>query len=303
MGFRLIMIENDVSIRLKLDNLIIRKEEKDIWIPIEDISVLIIDNRKITLTARMLCSLAAHNVGVIFCNQEHLPIGFYSSYDNHSRISKAIHFQIDASDKYYDELWQSIVRAKIKNQQRVLEKLHKNSDVIILLSQFYEEVLVGDTTNREAHAAKVYFNELMGCSFSRGNEDLLLNAGLDYGYAIMRSYLAKLCVGYGLNSQLGIHHRNEYNRFNLVDDMIEPFRPFVDYFAYFLLKDEKYFKGEHRHQLVNLLNHKIVYKQRKMFLCNAMEEYVSNVASEIAGKKNTLEFPDVTQYLGELDEI
>lgn len=180
-----------------------------------------------------------------------------------------------------------------------MEKLNKNPNVIKLLNQFCEEVCIGDTTNREAHAAKVYFNELMECSFSRGNEDILLNSGLDYGYAIFRSYLAKLCVGYGLNSQLGIHHRNEYNRFNLVDDLIEPFRPFVDYFTYFLLREEEYFTGEHRRRLVNLLNHKIFYKEKKMFLCNAMEEYVSNIASEIAGKGNKIEFPDVNQYLGE----
>lgn len=303
MGFRLVIIENDVSIRLKLDNLVIQKEEKEIWIPVDDISVLIIDNRKITFTARMMCSLAAHNVGVIFCDQEHLPIGFFSSYDNYSRISKSIHYQIDATDEYYNVLWKSIVQAKIRNQKKVLEKLHKNENVIKSLERFCGEVEKGDVTNREAHAAKIYFNELMGCSFSRGNEDLLLNAGLDYGYAIFRSYLAKLCVGYGLNSQLGIHHRNEYNRFNLVDDMIEPFRPFVDYFAYVLLEKEDYFMGEHRHQLVNLLNHKVIYKHKKMFLCNAMEEFVANVAADISGKKNSLEFPDVEKYLGEMDEI
>lgn len=299
MGFRLVMIENDVSIKLKLDNLIIQRDEKSLWIPIEDISIILIDNMKTTLTSRILCALAEHNVGIIFCNQEHLPIGFYSSYDNHSRISKSIHYQINSSKEYYNILWKFIVKAKINNQKKVLEKLNKNPNVIKLLNQFCEEVCIGDTTNREAHAAKVYFNELMECSFSRGNEDILLNSGLDYGYAIFRSYLAKLCVGYGLNSQLGIHHRNEYNRFNLVDDLIEPFRPFVDYFTYFLLREEEYFTGEHRRRLVNLLNHKIFYKEKKMFLCNAMEEYVSNIASEIAGKGNKIEFPDVNQYLGE----
>lgn len=303
MGFRVVMIENEVSIRIKLDNLIIRKDEKDLWIPIDDISVLIIDNMNITMTTRMLYSLASHNVGVIFCNQEHLPIGFYSSYDNHSRISKVIHYQIEASEEYYDTLWQSIVRAKIQNQRRVLERLDKSIEAIELLNQFCDEVTVGDITNREAHAAKVYFNALMGCSFSRGNEDILLNSGLDYGYSVVRSYLAKLCVGYGLNSQLGIHHKNEYNRFNLVDDLIEPFRPFIDYFAYSLLEHEEYFKGEHRRQLVNLLNHKLIYKRKKMFLCNALEEYVSNIAAEIAGKENKLSFPNVKKYLGELDEI
>lgn len=303
MGFRIIMIENEASISIKLDNLIIEKDDKKLWIPIDDISLIIIDNLKTTLTSRMLSLLAAHNVGLIFCNHEHLPIGFYCSYDNHSRISKTIHYQINAGTEYYNQLWQLIVQAKITNQYKVLKLLGKNPDMVIQLKNFCKDVTEGDITNREAHAAKVYFNELMGCSFSRGNDELLLNSGLDYGYAIFRSYLAKLCVGYGLNSQLGIHHKNEYNRFNLVDDLIEPFRPFVDYYTYSLLKNEEYFKIEHRHKLVNLLNHKILYNKKKMFLCNVMEEYVSNIASCIIKKQLETEFPDIQQYLGEPDEI
>lgn len=303
MGFRIIMIENEASISIKLDNLIIEKDDKKLWIPIDDISLIIIDNLKTTLTSRMLSLLAAHNVGLIFCNHEHLPIGFYCSYDNHSRISKTIHYQINAGTEYYNQLWQLIVQAKITNQYKVLKLLGKNPNMVIQLKNFCKDVTEGDITNREAHAAKVYFNELMGYSFSRGNDELLLNSGLDYGYAIFRSYLAKLCVGYGLNSQLGIHHKNEYNRFNLVDDLIEPFRPFVDYYTYSLLKNEEYFKIEHRHRLVNLLNHKILYNKKKMFLCNVMEEYVSNIASCIIKKQLETEFPDIQQYLGEPDEI
>ncbi len=303
MGFRIIVIENETSISMKLDNLIIEKDDKKLWIPVDDISLIIIDNLKITLTSRMLSLLAVHNVGVIFCNHEHLPIGFYCSYDNHSHISKTIHYQINAGTEYYNQLWQLIVQAKIINQYKVLEILGKNADTVVQLKNFCKNVTEGDITNREAHAAKVYFNELMGCSFSRGNDELLLNSGLNYGYAIFRSYLAKLCVGYGLNSQLGIHHKNEYNRFNLADDLIEPFRPLVDYYAYLLLKNEEYFKIEHRHKLVNLLNHKILYNKKKMFLCNAMEEYVSNIASCIIKKQLQTEFPDIQQYLGEPDEI
>ena len=303
MGFRIIIIESETIISIKLGNLIIEKEDKKLWIPIDDISVIIIDNLKTTLTSRMLCLLAEHNTGVIFCNHEHLPIGFYCSYDNHSHISKTIQYQINAGTIYYNKLWQLIVQAKIINQYKVLKLFNKNPSAITQLKTFCEEVTEGDTTNREAHAAKVYFNTLMGCSFSRGNDELLLNSGLNYGYAIFRSYLAKSCVSYGLNSQLGIHHRNEFNRFNLVDDLIEPFRPFVDYYAYLLLKDEKYFKIEHRHKLVNLLNHKIIYTKKKMFLCNAMEEYVSGIASCISKKQMEIIFPDIEQYLGEPDEI
>lgn len=299
----MVLVENEVSIQIKLNNLIIRKEEKDIWIPVDDITLLVIDNMKITVTTRMLSFLAEHNVAVVFCNQEHLPIGFYSSYDNHSRISKTIKYQINASSEFYDEIWKEIIQAKIRNQKNVLVRLEKDKKIISAIEKYYEEVDAGDSKNREAHVAKIYFNELMGCTFSRGNEDILLNSGLDYGYAIIRSYLAKLCVGYGLNTQLGIHHRNEYNRFNLVDDLMEPFRPFVDYFAYCILQDEKYFKGEHRRQLVNLLNHYLVYHNKKMYLCNALEEYVANVAAVIAGRKGELIFPDIMQYKGEMDEI
>ena len=303
MGFRVVLIENEVNIRVKLDNLVIKKNEKDIWLPIDDISVLIIDNLQITLSARMLCTLAAHNVGVIFCNQQHMPIGYYSSYDNHSRIAKGLESQINRSKEFYDVLWQKIVRHKIANQAKVLQKLEKSERVVQSLHTFMEEVTEGDAANREAHAAKIYFNELMGTTFSRGNEDILLNSGLNYGYAVFRSYLAKLCVGYGLNSQLGIHHHNEYNRFNLVDDFIEPFRPFVDYYAYGLLDGEEFFTMEHRHKLVNLLNNKVVYKKKKMYLCNVMEEFVSNMAAYIGGKETELEFPDVDFYVGEEDEI
>ena len=138
-------------------------------------------------------------------------------------------------------MWADIVRAKLINQAQVIKILNKSSQAYENIKSFAEGVLEGDPTNRESHGAKVYFNELMGRSFSRGNPDILLNSGLDYGYTIIRSYLARLCVGYGLNSQLGIHHRNEYNRFNLVDDMIEPIRPIVDLYIYNLMKDENFF--------------------------------------------------------------
>lgn len=303
MGFRIVFIENEVELKVKLDTLVIRKDNKDIFIPIDDISMLVIDSLQIKITTRLFCILASHNVGIILCNQEHMPIGYYSSYDNHSRISKSIKYQINKSEEFYGRLWCDIVRAKIENQANVLDRLDKDRNVIENIHIFGDAVTEGDTTNREAHAAKIYFNELMGTSFSRGNDDILINSGLDYGYAILRSFLAKCCVSYGLNSQLGIHHCNEYNRFNLVDDLIEPFRPFVDYYVYGLLKDEEYFKGEHRHKLVNLLNHKMMYKKKKMYLCNAIEEYVTSVAAFICEKDVIIEYPDISGYIGEEDEI
>lgn len=303
MAFRVVLIENEVNIKLKLNNLIIIKEDKEIWIPIDDISTLVIDNLKINISSRMLSTLADNNVGVVICNQEHLPIGFFSSYDNYSRISKYIGFQINKSKEFYDKLWSEIVYAKLDNQRSVLKELGKSDDVIDNIGEFMQHIVKGDKTNREAHGAKIYFNELMGVTFSRGNEDILLNSGLDFGYSIIRSYIARLCVGYGLNTQLGIHHKNEYNRFNLVDDLIEPFRPIVDIYAYRLLDDEIYFKPEHRRNLVNILNHKILYKNKKMYLCNVLEDYVSSFAALLSGKDIVLEYPQIINYIGVGDEI
>lgn len=303
MAFRVLLIENEVNIKLNLDNLVITKEEKDIWVPIRDLSMIVLDNLKTNLTSRMLCALAKNNVGIIICDQEHLPIGFYSSFDNHSRISKTIKYQTEKDENFYALLWEKIVKEKIKNQIRVLKLLDKSEDIQNKMNEFIKQMQHNDENNREAHSAKIYFNELMECSFSRRNDDILLNSGLNYGYTIIRSFLARVCVGYGLNTQLGIHHKNEYNRFNFVDDIIEPIRPFIDYFAYNLLKEEKYFTPNHRRELINFLNHKVLYNNKKMYICNMLEEYVYNIAGYFEGRKEEIIFPNVEDYIGKENEV
>ena len=184
MAYKVILIENEVDIKLKLDNLVIYKSGNEIWVPMDDISVVILDNLKINITVRMLSLMAEHNIALIVCDIKHNPLGFYCSYDNHSRMSKMIGNQISRTRGFYDELWKIIVKSKIENQAQVLELLDKSSDTVIDMRKFKENVSDGDKSNREAHGAKIYFNTLMNTSFSRGNEDILLNSGLDYGYAI-----------------------------------------------------------------------------------------------------------------------
>ena len=304
LAFRVVLIENEVSIRVQLNNLIVTKEGEDIWIPLEDISVIVIDNLMTSVTVRTLSQLAENGIEVLICNREHLPIGYYNAYDNHSRSSKMIGYQIQRDQSFFNALWSEIIFHKIKNQSRVLHILHKDDSICIRLEQLAEELQPGDPSNRESFAAKLYFNELMGVSFSRGNENILLNSGLDYGYSIIRSFLARLCVGYGLNTQIGIHHRNEYNRFNLVDDLLEPFRPFVDLYAYRLMENDRVFTRKHRMGLINMLNHEVVYEEKKMFLCNVLEIYVQRIAGSIAGREVQTVFPNVEGYLPkEIDEV
>ena len=304
MAFRVILIENEVTIRVKLNNLIVTKEGNDIWIPLDDISMIVMDNLTSEITTRLLCQLSEHGVGLMLCNQQHLPTGYYSSYDNHSRASKVIGYQIEKSREFYDELWKKIVEVKIRNQAKAYAIMKNDREGTEQIIEFSKEIMNGDKSNREAHAAKVYFNLLMGTSFSRGNEDILLNSGLDYGYAIIRSYIARACVGYGLNTQIGIHHKSEYNRFNLVDDLLEPLRPMVDIVAYTLMEKDTYFTPEHRRRLVNILNMKFNYRNKKMYVCNMIDNYIEQFASFLIGKSDNIIFPDIDGFLGEeLDEI
>lgn len=304
MAFRVVLIENEVAIKVKLNNLIVTKEGQDIWIPLDDISMIVIDNLMSMLSARLLCQLSEHGIGLMICDQTHLPTGYYGSYDNHSRSSKIIGRQIEKDKEFYGDLWKKIVEAKIQNQANAYYRMKGDIEGKEQIAEFSRWVTSGDKTNREAHAAKVYFNLLMGTSFSRGNENILLNSGLDYGYAVIRSYIARACVGYGLNTQIGIHHKSEYNRFNLVDDLFEPLRTMVDIVAYTVMKDDMYFMPEHRRRLVNILNMKIQYRNKKMYVCNMIENYVEQYASFIMDRCETIIFPEINDFWGEeFDEI
>lgn len=304
MAFRVVLIESDVSLRVKLNNLIITKKGEDIWIPLDDISMIVLDNLASELSARLLCQLSEQGIGLMLCNQERLPTGYYSSYDNHSRSSKVIGYQIEKEKGFYDQLWRKIVEAKIRNQAKAYLKVKRDKEGTEQIAAFSREVTDGDKNNREAHAAKVYFNLLMGTSFSRGNDDILLNSGLDYGYAVLRGYIARACVGYGLNTQIGIHHKSEYNRFNLVDDLMEPIRPLVDIVAFTIIKEAEYFMPDHRRKLVDILNMKIIYRNKRMYVCNMIENYVEQFASLIMERCDEIVFPDVNEFVvGGLDEI
>ncbi len=300
MSFRVLFIESNATLKCKLDNLIVNTKDKESWIPLDDISMIVLDNLKTSITSRLLCNIAKQNISLIICDQQHLPIGFYSSYNNHSRSSKIIGKQISIEEELKYAFWKDVIIAKLTNQRKVLEKIMDDNEIVDKINGFILEVLPGDISNREAHGAKIYFNKLMGKSFSRGDNNILLNSGLNYGYTIVRSYISRLCVGYGLNTQIGFHHHNEYNRFNLVDDLIEPVRPIVDLHAYQLLRNCEYFTSKHRESLVNILNHKIRFMGQNQYLSNMLEKYVISVVSGINDNCfEKVKFPDVNNYLGE----
>ncbi len=286
MGFRNILISEESILKIKLGNLLILQVDKeDVKIPISDINSIVIDSLDTKITTRLLESLAKSNVTVIICDKQHLPKGIYLGMNIHTRSSKIIQKQIILDEHIKGELWKYIIKGKIKNQMMLVKENFKDDiEVTNRLLYFYEEVDFFDKSNREAHSAKAYFTKLFGDDFRRDDEDILINSALNYGYAIVRANIARLCVAYGLNTQLGIFHRSEYNQFNLVDDLIEPFRPIVDKLAIDIMKDSKLLLAEHRKKLITIVDHKIIYKDKKVYLANALEDYVISYSTFLDSK-------------------
>jgi CRISPR-associated protein Cas1 len=204
------------------------KAESTRTIPIEDIGVVVLDNRQITITQAVLTALLENNAAVIQCNDTHHPVGLWLNLDGNSLQSQKFKAQIEASEPLKKQLWQQTIEAKIANQMSILKSVNKDTKRLEYLSR---NVKSGDTDNCEAQAAAIYWNSVFSDylpNFRRGREDAPPNNFLNYGYALLRAAVARALTSSGLLPTLGIFHRNQYNAYCLADDIMEPFRPFVD---------------------------------------------------------------------------
>ena len=197
-------------------------------IPIEDIGIVVLDNKRITITQGVLEALLENNCAVITCNESHLPIGMHLPLVGNSTQTERMRFQIEASQPLKKQLWQQTIVAKIENQAAVLKQM-RGAEVRNML-KWASEVKSGDSENMEARAAVYYWQNAfpMVEGFTRSREGVFPNSLLNYGYAILRAIVARALVSSGLLTTLGIHHRNKYNAFCLADDVMEPYRPYVD---------------------------------------------------------------------------
>lgn len=204
------------------------KQDAERTIPIEDIGVVVLDNRRITITTGAMEALLGNNCAIITCDSTNLPVGLMLPLSGNSTQSERFRAQIDASLPLKKQLWQQTVRQKILNQATVL---NRNTGAIVKNMQVWaNEVRSGDPDNFEARAAAYYWRNLFPAlpNFVRGREGDPPNNLLNYGYAILRACVARGLVGSGLLPTLGIHHHNRYNAYCLADDIMEPYRPFVD---------------------------------------------------------------------------
>ena len=206
--------------------LYVPQEGDGLKIPLEDISVLILENKQISLNNYLFSELSEYDIVLFTCDGSHLPSGVFFPFHNHSRYSEIAWLQIGVSEPLKKRLWQEIVKAKINNQAMCLEIL--NCVNFSKLREISKQVQSGDAKNSEAFAAGIYWKSLFE-NFNRNDDTDIRNSALNYGYAIIRGCMARSVVGSGLQPCFGIHHANKLNQFNLVDDLMEPFRPFIDY--------------------------------------------------------------------------
>ncbi len=203
-------------------------------IPIEDVGVVVLDNRQITITHALIDALLENNCAIITCNEKHLPVGLMLPLDGHNLQNERFREQIEASEPLKKQLWQQTVVAKILGQAHVLGTQHIEHNNML---KWAKDVRSGDTDNMEARAAAYYWRNVFGDQdFIRAQEGLPPNNLLNYGYSIVRAMMARALVAAGLLPTLGIHHHNRYNAYCLADDIMEPYRPFVDEMVLMMIK-------------------------------------------------------------------
>lgn len=285
MSFRTVVISSTSRLNYKNKYLVVKHELDEKYIHISEIDTLIIDSISVSLTSYLLKELLDNKVNIIFCDDKHNPnselIPFYSEYNT----SKKIKYQINWSGDIKEKIWKKIVQNKIKNQASIIRKIDKEKYTTLL--EYAKNVKDGDITNREGHAAKVYFNTLFGNNFSR-NLDSDINRALNYGYAILLSTINKEIINNGYITQLGIFHKSEFNQYNLTCDFMEPFRPIIDNFVYFNRKRE--FDSKYKMDLVNIFNTKFKYKNKLYTLKDIIRLYVYSVLESLTKRKKYEDF-------------
>lgn len=275
MSWRIVVISNSAKLEYKMEYMIVRQSEIT-KIHLSEISMLIVESTAVSLTAGLLSELTKRKIKVIFCDEKRNPsselVSYYGSHDTSAKVRQ----QVGWTAEIKKMMWTEIVSEKIRNQQRFLEDLGKKENV--MLTEYLKEIQPGDTTNREGHAAKVYFNAVFGMDFSR-SLDIPINAALNYGYGIILSTFNREIVSNGYITQLVLFHDNMFNQFNLGSDLMEPFRILVDRKVY-EMKPEK-FEKEEKLQLVNILNQEVTIDGKRNYVVNAIKIYCKSVFDAI----------------------
>ncbi len=289
MTWRTVVIRERAKLDYSLNFMTVRQKAGVKKISLGEIYMVIVENTAVSLTAVLLNELIKNKIKVVFCDEKRNPsselIQYYGSHDTSLKYKN----QLEWSRESKERIWTRIVYEKIFNQMQFLKKLNKEE--YIFLEQYLSELEWNDSSNREGFAAKVYFNALYGMEFSR-NKECFINAALDYGYSIILSAFNREIVSSGYFTQLGLCHRNPFNKFNLSSDFMEPFRILIDEEVYNLEGIE--FTKDHKNKLINILNKTVVIDDKNQTVVNAIKIYCRSLFSALA--ENDLEYVKMYKY-------
>lgn len=272
MSWRVVVISNSAKLDYQMGYLVVR-QEKTTKIFLNEIRTVMLETTAVSMTGTLLCELVKNKIKVIFCDEKRNPcselLPYYGSHDTSAKIRT----QIVWAEEMKTAVWTAIVAEKICKQKDMLLRIKKYEEAT-MLQQYIEEITFGDATNREGHAAKVYFNALFGKDFTRA-ADLNINAALNYGYSILLSAFTREIAANGYLTQLGLFHDNMFNPFNLASDLMEPYRPLVDQMVYHM--DLQVFDHSEKMELVNVLNQSVTINDRTEYVGNAIKIYCRSV--------------------------
>ena len=273
MSWRTVVITGNAKLDYKMDYMVVRKSDMTTRIYIGEIGMLIIESTAISLTTMLLSELTKHKIKIGFCDEKHNPqselIPYYGSHDTSAKVR----MQTQWSKEVKENIWTEIVSEKIRKQS---DHLKENDQEVQadMLKQYVKEIELGDKTNREGHAAKVYFNALFGLDFSRSKE-CAINAALNYGYGILLSCFNREVIANGYITQLGLFHNNMFNQFNLASDLMEPFRILVDRIVV-KNKPEK-FEREEKLDYIYMLEDEVLIDGKYQYVSNAIKIYCRSI--------------------------
>lgn len=287
-----LMFTSPVYLSLKDRQLVITfKDNNDtVTRPVEDVGFVVIENPEVTISVPVLNELADNNVSVVFCDRKKMPKTMLMTLDGNTTQQEGYKYQIDASAPTKKNVWKQLIESKIRNQALLLNKVGKNGDA---LKQYYMNVKSGDTDNREGAAAREYWSSLFDDGFRREREGLPPNNLLNYGYTILRAAVARALISSGLYPAFGVFHRNRYNAFPLADDVMEPYRPFVDEIVYHLYYDEgiSELENQSKGKLLRLLFSDVKMGKVTRPLENALSLTTASLLKIFKGETGKLSLP------------
>ena len=277
MSWRTVVITKRAKLDLEIGYMVIRSTDT-IKIHLGELSTVIVESTAVSLTAALLCELTKRKVKVIFCDEKRNPsselIAYYGSHDTAIKVRN----QAAWKQQFKDLIWTEIVSEKIRKQKEFLELLGCDEEAE-LLNSYIEEIAIRDASNREGHAAKVYFNALFGMDFTRSTDNSI-NAALNYGYSLILSAFNREITANGYVTQLGIFHDNMFNPFNLGSDLMEPFRVLIDRKVRSMWPSK--FEHDEKIMMLDVLNKEVYIDGRTQIVNNAIKIYCKSVLDALS---------------------